>query len=140
MGVTTVYVTHGQIEALTLATKIAVLKDGVLQQFRTPDEIDNNPENLFVAEFMGSPSMNTMTCVVEADGQGLSVELSRTDGTMLRLGLPQTAGLQGRVGQKVIFGLRPGASTDLESADRVTGRIVEADCLIEVVEPAGAAL
>ena len=52
MGTTFVYVTHDQIEAMTLATKIAVLKDGVLQQFGTPAEIYNSPANLFVADFM----------------------------------------------------------------------------------------
>ena len=57
-GTTIVYVTHDQIEAMTLATKIAVLKEGVLQQVGTPFEIYNNPTNLFVADFMGSPSMN----------------------------------------------------------------------------------
>ncbi|MBB2721413.1 UNVERIFIED_ORG: multiple sugar transport system ATP-binding protein, partial [Rhizobium etli] len=60
MGTTFVYVTHDQIEAMTLATKIAVLKDGVLQQFGTPAEIYNSPANLFVADFMGSPAMNLL--------------------------------------------------------------------------------
>ena len=58
MKTTIVYVTHDQIEAMTLATKIAVLKDGMLQQFGTPAEIYNNPVNMFVADFMGSPAMN----------------------------------------------------------------------------------
>ena len=61
MKTTIVYVTHDQIEAMTLATKIAVLKDGVLQQFGTPAEIYNNPANMFVADFMGSPAMNLLT-------------------------------------------------------------------------------
>ena len=57
---TIVYVTHDQIEAMTLATKIAVLKDGELQQFGTPAEIYNHPANMFVADFMGSPAMNLL--------------------------------------------------------------------------------
>ena len=61
MKTTIVYVTHDQIEAMTLATKIAVLKDGVLQQFGTPAEIYNSPANMFVADFMGSPAMNLLT-------------------------------------------------------------------------------
>nr|MDA8250578.1 ABC transporter ATP-binding protein [Rhodospirillales bacterium] len=59
-GKTIVYVTHDQIEAMTLATKIAVLKDGALQQVGTPAEVYNRPANLFVADFMGSPSMNLL--------------------------------------------------------------------------------
>ena len=59
-GTTIVYVTHDQIEAMTLATRIAVLKDGELQQVGTPYEIYNSPANLFVADFMGSPSMNLL--------------------------------------------------------------------------------
>ncbi len=65
MKTTIVYVTHDQIEAMTLATQIAVLKDGILQQFGTPAEIYNNPSNMFVADFMGSPAMNLLTAQVE---------------------------------------------------------------------------
>ena len=67
-GATIVYVTHDQIEAMTLATQIAVLKDGELQQVGTPYEVYNTPANLFVADFMGSPSMNLL------EGIGLQIE------------------------------------------------------------------
>ena len=60
LGITTVYVTHDQIEAMTLGDKIAVMKDGVVQQFGTPDEIYTRPVNTFVAGFMGSPPMNLL--------------------------------------------------------------------------------
>ena len=63
-GTTIVYVTHDQIEAMTLATKIAVLKDGELQQFGTPAEIYNSPANMFVADFMGSPAMNLVPATI----------------------------------------------------------------------------
>ena len=68
LGITTVYVTHDQIEAMTLGDKIAVMKDGVVQQFGPPDDIYNRPVNTFVAGFMGSPPMNLIpaTVVVEA--------------------------------------------------------------------------
>jgi multiple sugar transport system ATP-binding protein len=85
MGTTIVYVTHDQIEAMTLATKIAVLKDGVLQQFGTPAEIYNNPANIFVADFMGSPAMNLLNATVENGGGGLEVSLERPHGGPLRL-------------------------------------------------------
>src|SRR3954465_6286710 len=64
MGTTIFYVTHDQIEAMTLATKIAVLEDGYLQQFGTPAEIYNSPVNMFVADFMGSPSMNLIPATI----------------------------------------------------------------------------
>src|ERR1700754_2184294 len=74
-GTTIVYVTHDQIEAMTLATKIAVMRDGEVQQFGTPAEIYNNPANLFVADFMGSPAMNLISAPISRNGSGLSVVL-----------------------------------------------------------------
>ena len=68
-GTTIVYVTHDQIEAMTLATKIAVMKDGEVQQFGTPAEIYNNPTNIFVADFMGSPAMNLMPATIGGQWQ-----------------------------------------------------------------------
>ncbi|TIV27075.1 MAG: ATP-binding cassette domain-containing protein, partial [Mesorhizobium sp.] len=72
-GTTIVYVTHDQIEAMTLATKIAVMRDGEVQQFGTPAEIYNNPTNIFVADFMGSPAMNLIPAKIDGNGAGLSV-------------------------------------------------------------------
>ncbi len=139
MKTTIVYVTHDQIEAMTLATKIAVLKDGVLQQFGTPAEIYNNPANIFVADFMGSPAMNLLKAKVEGDGGGLAVSLARPEAEPLRLvvdNAPQ--GLGAYRGREVIFGIRPEALTDPEGADHNARTIAQGDCLIEVVEPAGA--
>ncbi|MCB1376836.1 MAG: TOBE domain-containing protein, partial [Alphaproteobacteria bacterium] len=134
---TIVYVTHDQIEAMTLATKIAVLKDGILQQSGTPAEIYTQPANMFVADFMGSPAMNLLASEVQvADGK-ISLAIARSQGAPLRIELP--AGLlAARNGQKVVFGIRPEAITDPDSADRLSRHIVEADCQIDVVEPAGA--
>ena len=136
MGTTIVYVTHDQIEALTLATKIAVLKDGCLQQFGTPDEIYNNPTNMFVAEFMGSPSMNLVSAeIIEQDG--LKVQLSEPGSDPIQLSISETEGLRAYVGKPVVFGIRPEALTDPEGADRTAKDIAEAPCLIEVTEPTG---
>ncbi len=85
MKTTIVYVTHDQIEAMTLATKIAVLKDGVLQQFGSPAEIYNNPANIFVADFMGSPAMNLLSGTIESGSHGLMVSLARGHGEPLKL-------------------------------------------------------
>ncbi len=71
-----VYVTHDQIEAMTLGTKIVVLKDGEVQQVGTPVEIYNRPANLFVADFMGSPPMNLVRAVLQLDGEQGRVEFS----------------------------------------------------------------
>ncbi|WEZ82744.1 ABC transporter ATP-binding protein [Rhizobium sp. 32-5/1] len=137
MKTTIVYVTHDQIEAMTLATKIAVLKDGVLQQFGTPAEIYNNPTNLFVADFMGSPAMNLLNATVEGGGNDLSVVLARPDAEPLKLPVSQVEGLSAYVGKPIIFGIRPEALTDHDGADRNARALVEGDCLIDVVEPAG---
>ncbi|GGA78069.1 sugar ABC transporter ATP-binding protein [Brucella endophytica] len=138
MKTTIVYVTHDQIEAMTLATKIAVLKDGVLQQFGTPAEIYNSPANIFVADFMGSPAMNLLTAKLEDGPTGLSVSLDRPNGG--RLSLPVNGAgskLAAYKGKDVIFGIRPEALTDPDGADRKAHSLAEGDCLIEVVEPAG---
>ena len=67
-GTTIVYVTHDQIEAMTLATKIAVMHEGEMQQFGTPDEIYNHPANIFVADFIGSPAMNLVPATIGGNG------------------------------------------------------------------------
>jgi len=67
LGITTIYVTHDQIEAMTLAHRVAVLEKGVLQQLATPAEIYNNPANLFVAQFIGSPPMNVVHGSLEGE-------------------------------------------------------------------------
>ncbi|MBN7758804.1 sn-glycerol-3-phosphate ABC transporter ATP-binding protein UgpC [Nitratireductor aquimarinus] len=138
MGTTIVYVTHDQIEAMTLATKIAVLKDGVLQQFGTPAEIYNTPNNLFVADFMGSPSMNLIPAKVKASGGDVAIMMERDEGEPLALPFAGANGaLAGRDGQNVVFGIRPEALTDPDSADRNARHVSELDCDIEVIEPAG---
>ncbi|MDA4847204.1 ABC transporter ATP-binding protein [Hoeflea poritis] len=137
MGTTIVYVTHDQIEALTLATKIAVLKDGILQQFGTPAEIYNDPSNMFVADFMGSPSMNLIEATVAKNGSDHAIELESADGSSLSLPVNGLASLADYAGRKIVFGIRPEALTDPEGADRNETRVVEQSCLIEVVEPAG---
>src|SRR5690606_8637767 len=108
MKTTIVYVTHDQIEAMTLATKIAVLKDGILQQFGTPAEIYNNPANMFVADFMGSPAMNLLNAKIEKNAAEISVIVERGDNEPLRIPLRDAPeGLNNFVGKDVIFGIRP---------------------------------
>jgi multiple sugar transport system ATP-binding protein len=137
-GKTIVYVTHDQIEAMTLATKIAVLKDGALQQVGTPAEVYNRPANLFVADFMGSPSMNLLTAKVVARNGVSVLELPRAaDGAIfLRLPPNLSAGAV-QNGQDVIVGIRPEAITDPDGADRNSPLVEIVEAHVDVVEPAG---
>ncbi|BAV47739.1 sugar ABC transporter ATP-binding protein [Mesorhizobium sp. 113-1-2] len=137
-GTTIVYVTHDQIEAMTLATKIAVMRDGEVQQFGTPAEIYNNPTNLFVADFMGSPAMNLIPATIATSGNALSVVLQREAREPITLPMASApAGLSAFQGKPIIFGVRPEALTDPEGAERNASNIATADLHIEVVEPAG---
>ena len=138
MGTTIVYVTHDQIEAMTLATQIAVLKDGALQQFGSPQDIYNGPANIFVADFMGSPAMNLIPARLEQSGSALAVFIAREEGGALRVPVAKAPnGLSGYMGREIIFGIRPEALTDPDSADKNARQLSEGECLIEVVEPAG---
>lgn len=104
LGASIVYVTHDQVEAMTLGTHIVVLKDGIVQQNGTPDEIYNSPANLFVADFMGSPPMNLVSGIVRMGKNSAQVEFA--DGVMLPI---KSAGgaLKAYDGKKIIVGIRP---------------------------------
>ncbi|MCP8938258.1 ABC transporter ATP-binding protein [Alsobacter sp. SYSU M60028] len=136
-GATIVYVTHDQIEAMTLATKIAVLKDGEVQQVGTPAEIYNRPANLFVADFMGNPAMNLLEASVVSEGGRTLLSLTRQGDDDIRLPVPASAAASGLDGRKVILGIRPEAITDRDGADRHAGTLEVVESVVEVVEPAG---
>jgi len=118
LGVTTVYVTHDQIEAMTMGDRVAVLRDGVLQQVGTPRELYDRPDNVFVAGFIGSPAMNLLSLPV-ADG-GVKF------GDMVQ---PVDRGTVAGAGEKVVVGVRP---EDLELSEH--GIVTT----VEVVEELGA--
>ena len=138
-GKTIVYVTHDQIEAMTLATKIAVLKDGELQQVGTPAQIYNKPNNLFVADFMGSPAMNLIKATA-ADENGRKVlKLLNGNGGSISLAVPKSISDEPlAAGRELILGIRPEAITDRDGADRQSTAIEIVDCKVDIVEPAGA--
>ncbi|MCO7577015.1 MULTISPECIES: ABC transporter ATP-binding protein [Pseudomonas] len=128
---TTVYVTHDQIEAMTLGDKVAVMKDGIIQQFGTPKQIYNDPANLFVASFIGSPPMNFIPLRLQRkDGRLLALLDSGQARCELPLGM-QDAGLEDR---EVILGIRP---------EQIALAATEANGLptlraeVQVVEPTG---
>jgi multiple sugar transport system ATP-binding protein len=118
---TTVYVTHDQVEAMTLGDRIAVMKDGVVQQFGTPEDIYTRPATRFVAEFIGSPAMNLVKAT--RSGTGLAA-----NGLALALSDTQRAALQatgGTAGSGMIYGLRPEALSFAEDGLPGTLRMIE---------------
>ncbi|WP_171180736.1 ABC transporter ATP-binding protein [Ruegeria sp. HKCCD8929] len=136
LGTTIVYVTHDQIEALTLSTRIAVMNGGYVQQLGTPQEIYDKPENIFVATFMGSPAMNVVPAVVRVDGGVPQAEIVLFDGSKARLPFSQP-NLTAWDGRDILLGIRPEAITDHDSADRKSGNIASLSNRIVVTEPAG---
>jgi multiple sugar transport system ATP-binding protein len=101
IGAATLYVTHDQTEAMTMGDRVAVLRDGALQQYGTPRELYDHPDNVFVASFIGSPEMNLYEASLEESGDRLAVAVGSQ-----RLGLPGQ-GLRPYLGRKVIVGIRP---------------------------------
>ena len=104
---TIIYVTHDQTEAMTLGTRIVVLKDGIIQQVDTPQALYNTPQNLFVAGFIGSPQMNLLDAKVVENAGAVTLEL----GANFSIKLPEAKGKklieQGYVGKTVVAGIRP---------------------------------
>jgi ABC-type sugar transport system ATPase subunit len=124
LGVTTIYVTHDQVEAMTMGHRIAVMRDGLLQQCGTPQEVFDRPANVFVAGFLGSPPMNLLTGRIERDGERL---VCRIGGQSLALG-PAQAGLAAEAGRDLTVGLRP---EHLEEASAGAGGLAGTCRIIE---------
>ena len=139
MGTTIVYVTHDQIEAMTLATQIAVLKDGVLQQVGTPQDVYSNPANLFVADFMGTPAMNLINATItkHPSGSGMQAVIERGESKLSLSLFSPSAELMDYLDNNVVVGIRPEDIVDPEGAKQNAVGIEIVDCLVEVVEPAG---
>ncbi|HET8727654.1 MAG TPA: sn-glycerol-3-phosphate ABC transporter ATP-binding protein UgpC, partial [Alphaproteobacteria bacterium] len=131
LGTTIIYVTHDQVEAMTLADRIVVLKDGRVEQVGTPDEIYNRPANRFVAGFTGSPPMNFVPCRIEPKGDGLDIVFGEAG----RLAVPaeRRALCEGLSGRELLFGIRP------EHLSAANGHAPAAvlDLPVQVVEPLG---
>jgi multiple sugar transport system ATP-binding protein len=132
LGTTIVYVTHDQIEAMTLGDRIAVMKDGLIQQFGSPQEIYDSPANLFVAGFIGSPSMNFLKGQLVPAGAGVGFELKHADSKHL---LPLPHASAALVGRDVILGIRPEQISDYSTS--ASDHVHTIDCKINLVEPTG---
>ena len=101
---TFVYVTHDQLEAMTLSTKICLLKEGLLQQFDPPLEVYHNPANFFVGDFVGSPNIN----IIEVEGTNINLdEIKLVNNDMEFLFVPQSSSITLQEGQKLLLGIRP---------------------------------
>ncbi|MCD6502938.1 MAG: ABC transporter ATP-binding protein [Euryarchaeota archaeon] len=136
LGVTTIYVTHDQVEAMTMGDKIAILNNGRLQQVGSPDDVYNKPKNLFVAGFIGSPPMNFVDATLVEKDNNIWIDFGD-----FRLKLPddmaEVIRSSNYVGKEVIFGIRPEdiydalfAQVKIPGENMVKGRI-------DIVEPLG---
>ena len=126
LGTSVVYVTHDQVEAMTLGTKVAVMKEGVIQQIADPQTIYERPANMFVAGFIGSPTMNFLRGTLE-QANGVPV-LRHGAGELPLAGLPQD--VSGFVGREVVAGIRPESLGAGAGPATLTGTVA-------VVEPTG---
>ncbi|MCC7366311.1 MAG: sn-glycerol-3-phosphate ABC transporter ATP-binding protein UgpC [Dehalococcoidia bacterium] len=133
LGTTFIYVTHDQVEAMTMATRIAVLSAGRLQQLGTPQEVYAEPTNVFVAGFIGSPATNFFRGVVRDEGEGMSID---TGDFKLRVNPGRQAPLKDYIGREVIAGVRPEHIHDAayQPADTETD---ELDVQVDVTEMMG---
>ena len=120
---TSVYVTHDQVEAMTLADRVVVMRDGIVEQIGSPLDLYDAPANLFVAGFIGSPAMNFLPGRLRRDGGSAAVEAA--DGTRLAL----ANGISAQDGAEIVFGIRPEHFTRADAG--LQGRV-------DVVEPTGA--
>jgi multiple sugar transport system ATP-binding protein len=138
LSVTTIYVTHDQVEAMTMGDRVAVLKDGYLQQVGAPQHLYDEPTNVFVAAFIGSPSMNLYEGMLTLDGTN-TVEVGDQTVAVAPEVLEKRPALKSYNGQRVIVGIRP---EDFEDASVATG--VPADrrikATVRLVEALGSEL
>ncbi len=136
LGVTTIYVTHDQVEAMTMGDRVAVLKDGYLQQVDAPQSLYERPTNVFVAAFMGSPSMNLLDSRVTAAGDGLAVAFGSQTVSLDPSVLQQRPALKDYVDRPIVAGIRPEDVDDPAlNPDAPTDRQIRVD--VELVESLG---
>jgi multiple sugar transport system ATP-binding protein len=138
LGITTIYVTHDQVEAMTMGDRMAVMKDGVLQQCDTPMNVYNKPANMFVAGFVGTPSMNFLQATLRKDGDKFVASVA--DGFAVPIpanGAGPT--LANYADKKVVLGIRPADIYDKSLVDPNSplGKNAVVRTQVEVVEPMG---
>ena len=131
---TFIYVTHDQTEALTMGTRIAVMKDGILQQIDTPQVLYDRPSNMFVAGFIGSPAMNFFEAKLDRANNGAVVDFGA-----FQLPLPnqQLDTLGSHLGKPIYFGIRPEDVHDSHYVPRGVDEAAKMNANVTVVEPLG---
>jgi len=135
LGVTTVYVTHDQIEAMTMGDRVAVMRKGLLEQVAPPQELYDHPVNLFVAGFIGSPTMNMMEATVEEEGDGLGMTIGEQRLTLASEALELHPALRQYVGRTVVLGVRPenledaAIATEMPTDQRLRGKLMLCEAL-----------
>ena len=135
LSVTTVYVTHDQVEAMTMGDRVAVMRRGVLQQFDAPQRLYEEPGNLFVASFIGSPAMNMVEAALAQEADGL---VCRIGAAMLQLPrelLSERPGLAAYVGRSVAVGIRPEALHEPGARNGSSGSLPGVVRAIEALGP-----
>ena len=130
LGVTTIYVTHDQIEAMTMGDRVAVMRNGKLQQVAPPQELYDNPVNLFVGGFIGSPAMNMIEAVVERRDGELAAHIGDQWLGLDQDCLSRVPALESYVGRHVILGIRPENLEDAALTDDSAGRHLEAHAVL----------
>jgi multiple sugar transport system ATP-binding protein len=136
LGKTIIYVTHDQIEAMTLASRIAVMDNGHIRQFAAPETVYEDPEDLFVAGFMGAPSMNIVSGQV-IENERYFIEIGDREST-LHFPVPERLlpAVASRVGQRVALGMRP-ETISKSGTQKQSAEIFAFERAVEVVEPTG---
>jgi multiple sugar transport system ATP-binding protein len=135
LGVTTIYVTHDQVEAMTMGRRIAVMRKGVLQQWGEPYTLYDRPTNLFVAEFIGSPPMNLFQAGLEVHDGAPLLALAGQQLELPPRFLDSRPALAARVGAKVAVGIRPEYLQDARAADRGNPTLLARVRLVETLGP-----
>ncbi len=133
LGKTMVYVTHDQVEAMTLADRIVLLRDGVIEQEGAPLDLFERPKTLFVAGFLGSPSMNFIPAKLEGESSGLAIRIDRHS---LPLPAERTEQLNKHRGQDVLFGIRPEHMTRAREGE-VRAGLVKLPVTFDLIQPTG---
>jgi multiple sugar transport system ATP-binding protein len=133
LGITTLYVTHDQVEAMTMGQRMAIMRDGVLQQCDEPEKVYNYPANKFVASFIGSPPMNFLPAKIVSEAGKMFVDVED-----FRLPLPEGHGAKDYVGKNVTLGIRPEDIFDANVPSNVTPNEENTICAtVDVLEPLG---
>jgi multiple sugar transport system ATP-binding protein len=135
LGATFIYVTHDQIEAMTMADRIVVMKDGHIQQVDTPQNLYDHPVNMFVAGFIGAPQMNMLPAVIVKTESGFA---ARFDGLDLPLPLSRDADrIAAYEGRQVMLGLRPENFHEIAPSDIPPENTAPIEAMVELTEPMG---